>query len=130
MYEPVVEAGGGKDHLIAQSKMLANIGSLKLVETFKPYTYVSGTQNDYVIVSTHANVVVGGRHFDYRSYELGIKPRSGGKWEYLDGTGITPQARSVFLSDLPADTSLPTVQKKEIEENTSPAATAPSHLPD
>ena len=120
MYGPVVEAGGGREQLIAQAKALTNIASYSVLDIIKPYTYVSGVQNDYVIIPTHVILSVRGRQFDYKSYELGIKPHRDGKWEYLDGTGITSLARDRFLPDFPASSNLPEVQKREINEEKVP----------
>ncbi len=115
MYEPVVKLGGGRDAMLAQSSKMADIVTFTSFTTTKPYTYVTGNDNDYIIVPTHLLMTVNGHHFDSTSYEFGIKPHSGGKWEYLDGAGMKPQMSDRFFPDLPKDTVLPEVSRKQLD---------------
>ncbi len=101
MYQPIVQVGGGKDAMLAQVKAAAGQMTFSSFEAAKPYVYYSGTDNDYVVVTTHFILTVKGHQIDSSSYELGIKSHKGGNWQYVDGAGVQPQIRDKFFPDLP-----------------------------
>ncbi|MCE0496804.1 MAG: hypothetical protein LV481_02490 [Methylacidiphilales bacterium] len=115
MYEPIVQAGGGRDQVLAQAKSLADKVDFTSFEINKPYRYFSGQQNDYVTVPTHLLMTINGHHFDSVSFELGIKAHQTEKWEYVDGAGISPQLRTQLFPDLPQDAVLPEHSVKQID---------------
>ena len=114
MYAPVVEAGGGKDALLASTKSMMEQVTFNSFESNKPYTYYTGNDNDYVVVATHIILTMGGQKMDSVSFELGIKSHNGGGWEYVDGAGIKPAVRAKFFPDLPKDVVLPEVKHKPV----------------
>ncbi len=115
MYKPVVAAAGGRDHLLAQTKDLVSAVETTEFETNKPFQYYTGKDNDYVIVPTRALMTIKGRHYQSISFELGVKSHQGGSWQYVDGAGINPQARSVFFTDLPSDVVFPDHNMKPLD---------------
>ena len=115
MYGPIVQLGGGRDKLLAQAKSLATQMDTTSFETSKPYRYFGGQQNDYVVVPTHILMTINDHHYDSVSYELGIKARQGGKWEYIDGAGVSPQLRTHLFPDIPQDVVLPNHSVKQTD---------------
>jgi hypothetical protein len=107
MYKPIVEAAGGRDHLLAQAQQVASIVEMKSFEYTKPFQYYSGKDNDYVVVHTHLLMSLKGKSYESISYELGVKSHQGGPWQYADGAGINAQTRPMFFADLPSDVVLP-----------------------
>ena len=115
MYERIVELGGGRDKLLAQTKALDTKVDTTSFEASKPYRYFSGQQNDYVVVPTHILMTINDHHYDSTSFELGIKSHQDGKWEYIDGAGLNPQFRAQLLSDIPQDVVLPNHSIKQVD---------------
>jgi hypothetical protein len=107
MYAPAVQAGGGKENLLAQLKTAAGAAAFISIAPIKPYTRLSGAKNDYVIIPTRALLKIDADSYEAFSSELAIRPHGGTAWQYIDGSGITPQVREMFFIDLPANATFP-----------------------
>ena len=107
-YDPILQSAGGRAAVLDRAKR--NMTSFTMdLETIKPYTYLSGVFNDYVIIPTHFAVRIENHRYEYHSYQLGIRPHEGTEWKYVDGTKMTPQLTAKYLPDLPGDAKLPKV---------------------
>ncbi len=100
MYAPIVQAGGGRDHVIAQAQAAAIGAQATMVsfEAIKPFRRISGSKNDYVVVPTHTILEIEGNRYASESFELAIRPHEGGTWQYLDGSGLTPNCKPCFAA--------------------------------
>jgi hypothetical protein len=116
MYSPVAEADGGRDALkkIAATASTGTEGkAYKIVsyDLIPPYQRVSTSVSDYVIIPIRLVVGVGTHCIQETAYELAIKPHGATKWEYLNGSNISPEMKSKYFPDL-KDTDLPQVSSK------------------
>jgi hypothetical protein len=80
-------------------------------ETVAPFHRVKTSVNDYVIIPVHVVTQIGIQCTDTTSFQLAIKPHGAKKWEYLNGTTITPELKSRFFPDL-KDVAFPPVKNK------------------
>jgi hypothetical protein len=117
MYTPIVNAGGGRDKLVAQSRSMTSSVTFISLDPIKPYRQISGTKNDYEVIPTRAILEVRGNRYQSSSFELAVRPHGASAWQYVDGAGITPQFRTLFFSDLPADATLPEHSTKLIDSS-------------
>jgi len=119
MYAPAVQAGGGRDQLIAQAAAIGDQGKMISFAAIKPFRRISGSKNDYVVIPTHTIIEVEENRYASESFQLAVRPHGGGAWQYLDGPGLTPQLQAMFFSDLPPDTVFPQHTTSLVEPSNS-----------
>ncbi len=77
-------------------------------------TFVSGAEHDFVLVPTLSAYRIGGQRIESRAFLLGIKPRGGGKWTYVDGEQFEDENVQQLFPDFPMDQPLPDTHKRRL----------------
>jgi hypothetical protein len=116
MYSPVAEADGGREALkkIAATASTGTEGKAYKIISYDlilPYQRVSTPERDYVIIPVRVVVGVGSHNIEEDAFELAIRSHGTTKWEYLNGSNITPEMKDRYFPDL-KDTDLPQVTSK------------------
>jgi hypothetical protein len=113
---PVVfEELGGR--IAAKAKLKEAMGRLQKIslkiETFEfpePTRFVEGEKRTYAVVPTRVVVSSGERQVDSRSFQVGIRPKKGGDWTYIEGPKFEA-LRAEHFPDFPSDFEYPEVSR-------------------
>ena len=118
MTNPDALAALGSDPADAQaaieqgmSILLAGDVELELLTFPDDPTFVSGEEHDFVLVPTLSAYKLGGLRIESRAFLLGIRPRGGGKWTYVDGEQFEDENVQQLFPDFPLDQPLPDTHK-------------------
>jgi len=119
-YEPVVKELGGRDAAI---KVASDAMQQLKDEHFEIKSYFVGTPEGlhsdqgvtFTIVPTRMEMQAPDAHIVARGYLLALSEDAGKTWKFVDGSGLADAAfRDHVLPKLPADFTLPELQKPEI----------------
>jgi hypothetical protein len=77
-------------------------------------TFFSGTEHDFVLVPTLSAYKLGGLRIESRGFSLGIRPRGGGKWTYVEGEQFEDENVQQLFPDFPMDQPLPDTHKRRL----------------
>ena len=119
-YEPVVKELGGRDAAI---KVASDAMQQLKDEHFEIKSYFVGTPEGlhsehgvtFTIVPTRMEMQAPDAHIVARGYLLALSEDAGKTWKFVDGSGLADDAfRDHVLPKLPADLTLPELQKPEI----------------
>jgi hypothetical protein len=118
-YPGVIGAMGGSDvarrsldHIVAQVRK-----SGMTLEAFSfpdPPQFFTAGGTRYVFVPTLSVVVVNGKRFESRNFQLGVLEAGATRWTYVEGSRLNPQNVHQLLPAFPSDRSFPPIQRKAL----------------
>ena len=100
------------DHIVAQVRR-----SGMTLESFSfpdPPQFFTAGGTRYVFVPTLSVVVVNGKRFESRNFQLGVLEAGATRWTYVEGSRLNPQNVHQLLPAFPSDRSFPPIQRKEL----------------
>ena len=100
------------DHIVAQVRK-----SGMTLESFSfpdPPQFFTAGGTRYVFVPTLSVVVVNGKRFESRNFQLGVLEAGATRWTYVEGSRLNPQNVHQLLPAFPSDRSFPPIQRRAI----------------
>ena len=76
--------------------------------------FVPGVTDDYVIVPTKTIMSANGQRVLSMNFQFGIRPKSGSKWTYMEGSRVTTEVLEALFPDFPVDYTFPAVSRERI----------------
>ena len=116
-YPPIIKAMGGREVALKNISEFMNSPLMKTLkihsfETEKPYKFVHGSRNRYVIIKHISVMEIQGKKVKTRGFQLGIYDKVKNRWTFISGEKLNEGILASLFSDFPKDINLPKVEKK------------------
>lgn len=96
-------------------KLLAN--GMKMEEMTFPAapSFLTGTENEFVIVPTRSIIVANEKRGESLNFQFGARPIGSTRWSYIEGSRINSDNVRKLFPDFPRDFAFPAISRKLIE---------------
>ena len=120
MYEPVVADFGGKEKVLEAAEALKTQMAelnMKMVrfDMLQPFKFVKSETRHYVVVPTLVEMDAPAGLVRAHGFQFGVEVEPG-KWQFLDGSRLTPAVMKKYFPDFPATEKLPERRREIIKK--------------